>query len=168
VLKTVLESRVTAERYVKENAADWAEMTSKSALDAVPEMRVKLQDVLLDSIDSAFKEGTKASGDVFAEFLKKNNSLVREGIIKLSGKPEDAAAFIADVSLAMQEELGGDLRHSLQQVIAWVKGTTATLQKTKPDGPLPPRLAAKREFFRLVKRWCVDEAPPPAPGSTKA
>jgi hypothetical protein len=168
VIQTVQDSRVAAERHVKENAPSWAEMSSKSVVEAVPDLRVKLQGLVFDSVDGALKEGAKASGDVFGEFLKKNRTLVHEGIIKLSGKPEDAEAFITDVAIAMQNELEGDVRNPTKELYRAVQSLTDLLQKTKTDGPLPPVLASKRELFMLWKRWLLDAAPPPAPGTTKA
>jgi DNA-binding protein YbaB len=154
-------AREALEKQISTSAPDWAKDLSKELVTNMPKVREQIEDKILDAFEQALGQGTATTNTEFQKFLKDNRPLLAQGFNELKKNPESAERFLTDLQLAMEKQLGGDMKTKAEDLLATLIDMNVQLEKlVKPGSQLTPIQSHQRAALQIARRLQLQQAAP--------
>jgi hypothetical protein len=149
--------REQLETQIKDNSEQWAQMVSDYAYEAIPELRLALEDFALKQLDEVFDQVASLTEEEFKKFLVDNRDLVETAFKELADNPKVSDELLAKLEAALEEELGVQMKDQAKDLLDTLEKLADEVEVLKEGKNLEELGAAKRRVLMLARRLQHDQ-----------
>jgi hypothetical protein len=154
-------ARQTLEEEIKNNAPKWAQGLSNHARENMPTAREKLEQYILEELESKMNEAAQLSEVHFRTFLRKNKPTLEKNFKDLSKRETLADDSLNQLAAAMEEQLQTDMKKEAKELLATLIDINTHLQKLKDGGKsLSAPEQKQRRVVMLLRREAMERIDP--------
>jgi hypothetical protein len=155
------EARSKLEDEIKRNAPKWAQGLSDQARQNLPTAREKLEQHILEQLESKMNEVAQLSDQEFRTFLRKNKPTLQKNFQDLSQRETLADQALDQLVKAMETEFQADMKKESAQLLATLVDINTHFKKLKAGGKdLTPAEQNERRVLMLLRREAAENIDP--------
>ena len=151
------EVRQQLENQVKNNAEEWAQMLSDRSFEAVPEMRLALENFVLKRMDDLFDQVATLTEDEFRKFLRGHREIIEISFQDLADNPKVSDEHLAQLVLALEVELGVSMKTQAEDLLALLDKLADEVERLKVGKNLGDLEKKKLRILTIARRLQTDQ-----------
>ena len=150
-----------AEATIEKEAPNWARDLSLKMQKSIPEFRPQLEEFVIQQINEQVIAGRQEVEPHLAKFIEENKLALKDGLTSLKTSPDSAKKFADSLVPLLEQNLGGDLKASVEDVLYGCMQIRAKLTKLKDEKSKKNRIEAlEARAFAIVRRMQLQQAAP--------
>jgi hypothetical protein len=154
------QARVALVTQIRNTAPGWAETVSGNAQKAVPNLRGKLEDYVLDQTDTVLEQAATLTEEKFRKALHDNHDLLEKGFKDLANSESLSEESLKVLVEALEKELQADIRDQAETVLETLRFLSGRVQKLAAGSNLDEEERSERRIAMLARRLQLTEADP--------
>ncbi|MBI5759529.1 MAG: hypothetical protein HZA46_13505 [Planctomycetales bacterium] len=151
------EVRQQMEGQVKENAAEWVKLASEHSFEAIPEMRLALENFVIEHMNELFDQVATLTEDEFRTFLKDHREIVEVSFKDLADNPTVSDEHLAQLVQALEEELGVEMKTQAEDLLALLDKLADEVERLKEGKNLGDLEKKKLRILMIARRLQTDQ-----------
>jgi hypothetical protein len=152
------EVRRSLEAEVDRSAPVWAASLSKQAQDSLPTLRSKLEEHVMQQIDTTVDQTVEVTEAQFRQFLRENRAMLTQGFEDLRTSPALADESIERVAHAFEVQFEVDMKKEARDLFTTLGQLKTKLNRLKDGGAsLQPDEQLERRILMLARRLQLEK-----------
>jgi hypothetical protein len=151
VMEALPKARAALEKQINESADEWAADFSKQVQENIPEVRRKMEEFVVERSADAIDQFQVLSANQFRTFVQNHQAQLADGFRSLKNQ-EEAERFVQDLHVAIQEEIGGDMKGQAEDMLHTLVDLNAKLESLAKGERLNHEQALEREILMIARR----------------
>ena len=147
-------------KQISDSAPAWAESVSLKAQEALPELRVKLEDYVLTETDKLAGQVTNLTEEKFRKAMRENREIIDNGFKELASSDKLSEESLAALVKALESELQTDMQAQSEAVLETLRFLSMRAQKLSVGKNLDEEERCERRIAMLSRRLQLTEADP--------
>ena len=147
-------------KQISDSAPAWAEQVSLKAQEALPELRVKLEDYVLTETDKLAGQVTNLTEEKFRKAMRENREIIDNGFKELASSDKLSEESLAALVKALESELQTDMQAQSEAVLETLRFLSMRAQKLSVGKNLDEEERCERRIAMLSRRLQLTEADP--------
>ena len=145
---------------INNSAPAWAQQVSLQAQEAVPELRLKLEDYVLTETDKLANQVTTLTEDKFRKAMHDNHDIIEKGFQELATSDKLSEESLKVLVTALEQELKTDMQAQSEAVLETLRFLSARIQRLSIGKGLDEEERCERRIAMLSRRLKLMEADP--------
>lgn len=145
---------------ISKSAPAWAEQVSLKAQQAIPDLRVKLEDYVLSETDKMAQQVTTLTEEKIQKVLHENREVVEKGFKELADSDNLSEETLAVLVTALEKELQTDMQAQAGEVLETLRFLSGRVQRLADGKDLDDEEQSERRIAMLARRLQLTEADP--------
>jgi hypothetical protein len=162
---SMLESNLPAARQaivkqVSDSAPAWAEQISQQARGAVPTLRTKLEDYVMEQTDVLLGQATSVTEQQFQKTIQENRDLLDRGFKELATSESLSEEVLNTLVGALEQQLQADMKSQAEIVLETLRHLSSRVKRLEVGGSTDEEEQIERRVLMLARRLQLMEADP--------
>ncbi len=162
---SMLESNLPAARQalvqqVSNSAPAWAEQISVQARGAVPTLRGKLEDYVMEQTDVLLGQATSVTEQQFQKTIQENRDLLDRGFKELATSEQLSEEVLNTLVTALEQQLQADMKSQAEIVLETLRHLSSRVKRLEVGGGTDEEERIERRVLMLARRLQLMEADP--------
>jgi hypothetical protein len=162
---SMLESNLPAARQaiikqVSDSAPAWAEQVSQQARGALPSLRTKLEDYVMEQTDVLLGQATSVTEQQFQKTIQENRELLDRGFKELAASENLSEEVLNTLVVALEQQLQADMKSQAETVLETLRHLSDRVKRLEVGGSKDEEERIERRVLMLARRLQLNEADP--------
>lgn len=162
---SMLESNLPAARQaiikqVSDSAPAWAEQVSQQARGALPSLRTKLEDYVMEQTDVLLGQATSVTEQQFQKTIQENRDLLDRGFKELAASENLSEEVLNTLVIALEQQLQADMKSQAETVLETLRHLSDRVKRLEVGGSKDEEERIERRVLMLARRLQLNEADP--------
>ncbi len=162
---SMLENNLPAARQaivqqVSNSAPAWAEQISVQARGAVPTLRTKLEDYVMEQTDVLLGQAASVTEQQFQKTIQENRELLDRGFKELAASEKLSEEALNALVIALEQQLQADMKSQAEIVLETLRHLSGRVKRLEVGGSTDEEERIERRVLMLARRLQLMEADP--------
>lgn len=150
------DARESLEAKLRDSAPEWAAMLSERAQVAIPELRVKIEELALDRADQVAEEAIELTEEQLRAYIGKHRPELEQTLRDLAKSPDEAQQRLDQLRQRFEDEFDADFQTQSGQALDGLKRMNEKLALLRAGQDLTPEQQLERRILMLARRLQLD------------
>ncbi|HLQ46592.1 MAG TPA: hypothetical protein VK137_17745 [Planctomycetaceae bacterium] len=158
--KKLPEARELLVQKVSDTSPAWAAELSVQARNAIPTLRGKLENYVMEQTDVLLGQATSLTEEQFRQTLQQNHELLDKGFRELAASDKLSDESLEALVAALEQQLQTDMKTQAEIVLETVRHLGGRVQRLQVGGSTDEEEKIERRVLMLARRLQLMEADP--------
>lgn len=147
-------------KQVSDSAPAWAEQISVQARGAVPTLRTKLEDYVMEQTDDLLGQATSVTEQQVQKTIQENRDLIDRGFKELAASEKLSEEALNELVIALEQQLQADMKSQAETVLETLRHLSDRVKRLEVGGSTDEEERVERRILMLARRLQLMEADP--------